>query len=962
MNRNNHEYTTFLAVERKKGSFTFTSALKVIHIPLSQEEYHNLMTQGMDERSVRSYFREQAKLLENEIVVMESLKSAANVVSIEDHYIEPDKGQFGWTFYIRMELLESLNHYLERTHRLSKKEVIKLGIDVSNALASCERAGIIHRDIKPANVFRNEYGDFKLGDFGIARRMGESDYASTRIGTPLYEAPEIVKGEPYNHTVDIYALGIILYSYCNHGRKPFVPSYPQALYQGCEQEAMKRRVDGEPFPKPDEADPELAKIILKACSYRPEDRYQRAADLREQLKEYEVLHARKDAGEDGTVKQSQIVREPKPGQPEKKKKLVKKKKPWIIFVLIGVLVLAGGIFAAVHFGKFGNSGEKKTAKSTETVGAVEREETSDSTSTSEPTSAPEEEVEQESKDIPESTDASDPTNTPESAATTEPEPTVTPEPTATLEPTNTPEPTATPEPTNTSEPTNTPEPTATPEPTSTPEPTATLEPTATPEPTNTPEPTAISESTNTPESTTTSESIVVTEKEDSPSTEVGDTLRFGSYEQDGDESNGKEDIEWIVLDKTDSNVLLISKYALACRTYNDIHESVTWETSELRNWLNNDFLNAAFDSVEQDCIINTTVTNDDNPEYGTEGGNTTEDKVFILDLNEAEKYFENDDPNTDERHLGASASRACRPVRAINEEVWTYIWAEDEPVEDQRYQGSCWWWLRSPGESSDFAAFVSSFGIIRYNGRDVVTLKSSVRPVLWLDLTKSESVVGNVSAAANDTNDAESTVADDLPGIGETMSFGAYEQDGDDTNGKEDIEWIVLDKEGEDLLLVSKYGLEGKSYHDQFAPVSWEDSSLRHWLNGEFMNLAFDAEERNLIVTKTVPAEDNREFGTDAGNDTQDPLFLLSISEVEKYFQSDSDRMCAPTSYAVNNGAHGKTEGYCWWWMRSPGKTVNYAACVGSDGVVNCSGNDVMYESGAVGMVRPALWVNIKGV
>ena len=913
-------YGNVYRIERKKGSFTFASALKVIHIPLSQEEYHNLMTQGMDERSVRSYFREQAKLLENEIVVMESLKSAANVVSIEDHYIEPDKGQFGWTFYIRMELLESLNHYLERTHRLSKLEVIKLGIDVSNALASCERAGIIHRDIKPANVFRNEYGDFKLGDFGIARRMGESDYASTRIGTPLYEAPEIVKGEPYNHTVDIYALGIILYSYCNHGRKPFVPSYPLVLYQGCEQEAMKRRVDGEPFPKPDEADPELAKIILKACSYRPEDRYQRAADLREQLKEYEVLHTRKDAGEDRTVLQSQIVREPKPVQPEKKKK------PWIIFALIGVLVLAGGIFAAVHFGKFGNSGEKNIAKSSESAGAVERAETSDSSSTSEPTSAPEAAGEQESEDIPEPTDTPDSTDRSGSTATPEPELTVTPEPTATLEPTNTPEPTAMPEPT------------------------LTLEPKETSEPANT------------PESTTTQDPIVVTKTKDSPLTEVGDTLCFGSYEQDGDESNGKEDIEWIVLDKTDSNVLLISKYALACRTYNDIHESVTWETSELRNWLNNEFLNAAFDSVEQDCIINTTVTNDDNPEYGTEGGNTTEDKVFILDLNEAEKYFENDDPNTDERHLGASASRACRPVRAINEEVWTYIWAEDEPVDDQRYQGSCWWWLRSPGESSDFAAFVSSFGIIRYNGRDVVTQKSSVRPALWLDLAKSESVMSDVSALANDTNEAGSTFADDLPDIGETMSFGAYEQDGDDTNGKEDIEWIVLDRDDEDLLLVSKYGLDGKSYHDQFAPVSWEDSSLRHWLNGEFMNLAFDAEERNLIVTKTVPAEDNREFGTEAGNDTQDPVFLLSISEVEKYFQSDPDRMCAPTVYAVENGAHGKTEGYCWWWMRSPGKAADFAACVGSDGVVNCSGNDVMYESGSVGMVRPALWVNIKGV
>ena len=221
-------------IERKKGAHTFYSALKIIRIPVSEDEPRSLSAQGMDDRSILGYYQEQVQLLENEIVLMETVKSAANVVSIEDHYIEKDRDKIGWTFYIRMELLESLNHYINRAGKLSRDEVLKLGIDISNALASCEKIGIIHRDIKAANIFRNEYGDFKLGDFGIARRMEGTEQASTRIGTPLYEAPEIVKGESYDHTVDIYALGIVLYANLNHGRKPFVPSYPQALYRGCE--------------------------------------------------------------------------------------------------------------------------------------------------------------------------------------------------------------------------------------------------------------------------------------------------------------------------------------------------------------------------------------------------------------------------------------------------------------------------------------------------------------------------------------------------------------------------------------------------------------------------------------------------------------------------------------------------------------------------------------------------------
>ena len=275
-------------IERKKGDYSFYSALKVIHIPVNEEELEEYYAQGLDEQTIRQLYMEQVHMLEQEIVIMESLKSAANVVSIEDHYVKQDRGRIGWTFYIRMELLESLSSYLKRVKKISNKEVVKMGIDITNALETCEEVHIIHRDVKPGNIFRGKYGDYKLGDFGIARELKGNDNASTVIGTPTYEAPEIVSGKPYNHTVDIYALGIVLYTFLNHGRKPFLPPYPQPITSKDKEEAFSRRLAGERFPRPDEADYDLSAIILKACEYDPHKRYQKAAEFGNELKKYEL--------------------------------------------------------------------------------------------------------------------------------------------------------------------------------------------------------------------------------------------------------------------------------------------------------------------------------------------------------------------------------------------------------------------------------------------------------------------------------------------------------------------------------------------------------------------------------------------------------------------------------------------------------------------------------------------------
>ena len=199
--------------------------------------------------------------------------------------------------------------------------------------------------------------------------------------------------------------------------------------------------------------------------------------------------------------------------------------------------------------------------------------------------------------------------------------------------------------------------------------------------------------------------------------------------------------------------------------------------------------------------------------------------------------------------------------------------------------------------------------------------------------------------------------------VGDTYTFGAYEQDNSTSNGKEAIEWTVLDKDGMSLLLISKQALDCQQYNTSYTDVTWESCSLRKWMNGTFLNKAFNAEEQAQIQNTTVSADKNPEYNTNPGNATTDKVFLLSINEVEKYFNSDEARKCAPTAYAKAQGAY-TSDSYktasgaatCWWWLRSPGFTQSCAASVRYDGSVNYRGYDVDYYNGAV---RPALWINL---
>ena len=192
--------------------------------------------------------------------------------------------------------------------------------------------------------------------------------------------------------------------------------------------------------------------------------------------------------------------------------------------------------------------------------------------------------------------------------------------------------------------------------------------------------------------------------------------------------------------------------------------------------------------------------------------------------------------------------------------------------------------------------------------------------------------------------------------VGDYVFLGKYEQDNNTSNGEENIEWLVLEiKEGK-ALLISKYALDCKQYNTTGAKVTWETCTLREWLNNDFVNSAFSGNEKAMIPTVTVSADKNPMYDTNPGNATQDQIFLLSITEVNRYFSSDSERKCEPTEYAVANGAF-ENNSSCWWWLRSPGISQYSAVYVNTVGRVDESGYFVNNFDVAV---RPALWVNLE--
>lgn len=266
-------------IERTNG-LREICALKVIQLiqePSSRRDKYNSKLKKLKEDSIK------------EVENLYSLRGKTNIVNYQGYdFVEwEEDGNVGCDLLIRMDYMSSdLRTDEKKGHVFTEKEVIKIGIDICTALVICHKKNILHRDIKPANIFYDDDGDYKLGDFGIARTLDTPDsYANTRIGSPPYAAPEQWLGY-YNTSADIYSLGFTLYELANNNCLPCVSTPSSSPLSGKDLAtiaAYKMEEPKEKFPHPDNVSPELAGIILKACEFSPEKRYKTAQEMLDAL-------------------------------------------------------------------------------------------------------------------------------------------------------------------------------------------------------------------------------------------------------------------------------------------------------------------------------------------------------------------------------------------------------------------------------------------------------------------------------------------------------------------------------------------------------------------------------------------------------------------------------------------------------------------------------------------------------
>ena len=427
-----------------------------------------------------------------------------------------------------------------------------------------------------------------------------------------------------------------------------------------------------------------------------------------------------------------------------------------------------------------------------------------------------------------------------------------------------------------------------------------------------------------------------------------DCITFGNYWQEDTNGDGKVDqtdkkqpIKWRVLSVDGDDAFLLADQNLDCQPYNTDDTAVTWENCSLRKWLNQDFMNAAFTEEEQNAILETEVVNEN---YNTAQGKmeqetTTKDRIYLLSTNDVlYNIIEQGAKNTGyAKDCGAYTSKIIGHEQEGN------------------------WWFRDT---------INNRGRIYSPGWGKVADASNmntcaVRPVIHLSLNSGGWKKVEVKKDIGRFRSSWSCI-----------TFGNYWQE--DTNGdgkvdqtdeKQPIKWRVLSVDADNMFLMADKNLDCHPYNTEEKGVTWEECSLRKWLNEQFINNAFSQEEQSIIQQTEVVNEDNLEYETKGGSVTKDNIYLLSMREVsEKSYGFDSGftiqnatREADNTGYAKNNGVYiltGTGEGNGCWWLRSPGISSEYisgkryAAYIQSSGSGFTEGTN---ENFPINGIRPVL-------
>ena len=265
--------------KRTIGSNTEWAAVKHISMPPNQGALNAIKAElgTRDEKTIDEYLSASLQDMLGEYFQMKSLLGNTNIVACQDIKQIPKSDGPGYDVYIWMELLESLSNKIIDS-KMNRAEIIKMGMDICQALCLLKAKGIVHRDIKPQNIFVNDRGDYKLGDFGSARGIKGTSTMMSMKGTFSYMSPEIMQGRVASFTSDIYSLGLVMYRLMNKNRHPFISEGDVSSARGIE-ESDTRRLRGDELPMPIDADEQLGRIILKACAYEPRNRWQSPEEM-----------------------------------------------------------------------------------------------------------------------------------------------------------------------------------------------------------------------------------------------------------------------------------------------------------------------------------------------------------------------------------------------------------------------------------------------------------------------------------------------------------------------------------------------------------------------------------------------------------------------------------------------------------------------------------------------------------
>lgn len=899
-----------------------------------------------------------------------------NIVKVLDY------GEFDGSNYLVMEFLEGMT-LKEIRKPLPVDVAVQLIRPIVSALRYVHRQGILHRDIKPSNMMFTKDRVIKLTDFGIAKWLDpEADMQTLTetglgIGTPEYMAPEQGLGRKVDERADMYSLAIVFYELVT-GHKPFQGPTPMAVL-------AKQATD--PIPDPRAYVSELNKSVVlflaHALAKNPDDRYATISDFVRDLdglrlqavtelkgKSNSATRTSGSGGSRQSISEAEVQRAltlsggRKDRIPPSSGRVLLSKWP-IGAILVGLAIL---IFSFVKLNQDTLNFNRKVFQSeqtnmaiatqlAETISAFDQQSAALATAIAGVSAADAQAMESFSKtaaylehqsaqiqtaaalitaisdtQIPEATrQALISTATAfqagvyrtqgiryetELASVTQ----------AVVEGVEV----------------------------------VVVEPSGESQPADTP---VLSR----PQTTATPD-----EENPFENVKTGDVVTFGSYEQDNDLKNGTEPIEWRLLKKEGSMGLFISRRVLDAVDFYHPRDAILtddycdrfmgqdyipWADSDLRQWLNHDFIGAAFNSSEKKLIIPSKIENHVlvGSDYNTnepifENSKSTEDGVFVLSYDEANLYFKDDR----DRISFATEYAIAKGVK-INQNT-----------------GEGWWWLRSPGMYRPITQ-VNYNGDIIYTGMPLCSEseKGGVRPAMWVridELPTSSTSPGLLPVGdgiipedvwlpggphgKNPEDDVTSPDANFKPG--DIAYIGLY-RTADYTDSENLLEWRVLDVQGNRALIILPYGLDGLPYHQRGGEATWETSSIRAWLNGEFYNTAFGNDEKSHILLTEVINTNNPENGNDAGNDTQDKIFLLSYNEASKYYRNTADRFLAPSSYAATQGVWFNPENSGTnWWLRTPGHYPNSAMYIDDNGEFSLVG--ALTES-PKGAVRPAMWV-----